>query len=54
MYLYKMKKLPSQIIEELGIKLPPAPKPAGVYKPILVVASLYMYQVKGLLILMAH
>ena len=38
-----MKKLPSQIIEELGIKLPPAPKPAGVYKPILVVAkSLYV------------
>lgn len=43
MYLYKMKKLPSQIIEELGIKLPPAPKPAGVYKPILVVdKSLYV------------
>ena len=43
MYLYKMKKLPSQIIEELGIKLPPAPKPAGVYKPILVVGkSLYV------------
>ena len=38
-----MKKLPSQIIEELGIKLPPAPKPAGVYKPILVVCkSLYV------------
>ena len=38
-----MKKLPSQIIEELGIKLPPAPKPAGVYKPILVVGkSLYV------------
>ena len=43
MYLYKMKKLPSQIIEELGIKLPPAPKPAGVYNPILVVdKSLYV------------
>ena len=43
MYLYRMKKLPSQIIEELGIKLPPAPKPAGVYKPILVVdKSLYV------------
>ena len=38
-----MKKLPSQIIEELGLKLPPAPKPAGVYKPILVVdKSLYV------------
>ena len=37
-----MKKLPSQTIEELGLKLPPAPKPAGVYKPILVVSkSLY-------------
>ena len=43
MYLYKMKKLPSQIIEELGLKLPPAPKPAGVYKPILIVGkSLYV------------
>ena len=38
-----MKKLPSQIIEELGLKLPPAPTPAGVYKPILVVdKSLYV------------
>jgi len=38
-----MKKLPSQTIEELGLKLPPAPKPAGVYKPILVVGkSLYV------------
>ena len=38
-----MKKLPSQTIEELGLKLPPAPKPAGVYKPILVVSkSLYV------------
>ena len=38
-----MKKLPSQIIEELGIKLPPAPKPAGVYKPILIAGkSLYV------------
>ena len=39
MYLYKMKKLPSQIIEELGLELPPAPKPAGVYKPILIVGK---------------
>ena len=38
-----MKKIPSQIIEELGLELPPAPKPAGVYKPILVVdKSLYV------------
>jgi len=34
-----MKKLPSQIIEELNLQLPPAPKPAGVYKPILVVGN---------------
>ena len=38
-----MKKLPLQIIEELGLELPPAPKPAGVYKPILVLGkSLYV------------
>ena len=38
-----MKKLPSQIIEELGLELPPATKPAGVYKPILIVGkSLYV------------
>ena len=38
-----MKKLPSQIVEELGLELPPAPKPAGVYKPILIVGkSLYV------------
>lgn len=29
--------LPSKRIEELGLKLPPAPPPAGVYRPILVV-----------------
>jgi len=28
---------PSKKIEELGLKLPPAPPPAGVYRPILVV-----------------
>lgn len=28
---------PSEKIKELGLKLPPAPMPAGVYKPILVV-----------------
>ena len=38
-----MKKLPSQIIEELGLELPPAPKPAGVYTPILIAGkSLYV------------
>ena len=29
--------LPSQRIKELGLEFPPAPKPAGVYRPILVV-----------------
>ncbi len=32
-----MKKLPSERIKALGLQLPPAPPPAGVYKPILVV-----------------
>lgn len=32
-----MKNLPSERIKALGLQLPPAPPPAGVYKPILVV-----------------
>lgn len=32
-----MEKSPSQRIEELGLVLPPAPPPAGVYRPVLVV-----------------
>jgi enamine deaminase RidA (YjgF/YER057c/UK114 family) len=32
-----MKKYPSEKIKELGLEFPPAPKPAGVYRPILVV-----------------
>ena len=32
-----MNKLPSQRITNLGLKLPPAPPPAGLYKPILVI-----------------
>ncbi|UJH67577.1 RidA family protein [Allomuricauda sp. SCSIO 65647] len=32
-----MKKSPSERIKELGLQFPPAPKPLGVYKPILVV-----------------
>ncbi len=32
-----MNNLPSQRIATLGLKLPPAPPPAGLYKPILVV-----------------
>ncbi len=34
-----MKNLPSQKIKELNIEFPPAPKPAGVYKPVLVVGK---------------
>jgi enamine deaminase RidA (YjgF/YER057c/UK114 family) len=32
-----MKTSPSQRIKSLGLQLPPAPPPAGVYKPVLVV-----------------
>ena len=32
-----MKKLTSDIIKEMDLQFPPAPKPAGVYRPILVV-----------------
>jgi enamine deaminase RidA (YjgF/YER057c/UK114 family) len=32
-----MNTLPSQRIKDLGLTLPPAPAPAGLYKPILVV-----------------
>ncbi|MCJ7466489.1 MAG: RidA family protein [Maribacter sp.] len=32
-----MHTLPSERIKKLGLKLPPAPPPAGLYKPILVV-----------------
>lgn len=32
-----MGNLPSEKIKELGLEFPPAPKPAGVYKPLLVV-----------------
>jgi enamine deaminase RidA (YjgF/YER057c/UK114 family) len=31
-----MNKTPSQRIQELGLVLPPAPPPAGLYKPVLV------------------
>ncbi|SNY95478.1 RidA family protein [Flagellimonas pacifica] len=32
-----MDKLPSERIKELGLEFPPAPKPVGVYRPLLVV-----------------
>jgi enamine deaminase RidA (YjgF/YER057c/UK114 family) len=34
-----MKKLTSDIIKEMNLQFPPAPKPAGVYRPILVVGN---------------
>ena len=34
-----MSKSPSEKIKELGLEFPPAPKPAGVYRPILVVGK---------------
>jgi enamine deaminase RidA (YjgF/YER057c/UK114 family) len=34
-----MDRLPSKKIAELGLEFPPAPPPAGVYKPILVVGK---------------
>ena len=33
----RMEHLPSERIKALGLQLPPAPPPAGVYKPVLVV-----------------
>ena len=34
-----MSNSPSEKIKELGLEFPPAPKPAGVYRPILVVGK---------------
>jgi enamine deaminase RidA (YjgF/YER057c/UK114 family) len=34
-----MSNLPSEKLKEMNIELPPAPKPAGVYRPILVVGG---------------
>jgi enamine deaminase RidA (YjgF/YER057c/UK114 family) len=34
-----MKNNPELKIEELGLELPPAPKPMGVYKPVLVIGN---------------
>lgn len=42
-----MKKTPSERIIELGLHLPPAPKPAGVYKPILVVDNILYVSGQG-------
>ena len=32
-----MKKSPSEKVKELGLVFPPAPKPAGLYRPVLIV-----------------
>ena len=35
-----MEKYPEKMISELGLELPPAPKPMGVYKPVLICGNL--------------
>jgi enamine deaminase RidA (YjgF/YER057c/UK114 family) len=42
-----MEKNPDLRIEELGLVLPPAPKPVGVYKPVLVVDNLLYVSGQG-------
>lgn len=37
-----MEKDPETMITELGLELPPAPKPMGVYKPVLIAGN-YLY-----------
>jgi len=41
-----MQKSPSERLKELELKLPPAPKPVGVYRPILVVDK-FLYVSQG-------
>ncbi len=42
-----MKYDPESRITELGLELPPAPKPAGVYKPVLVAGNLLYVSGQG-------
>ena len=42
-----MSILPSEKIKELGLELPPAPMPAGLYRPILVVGKLLYVSGQG-------
>ncbi len=42
-----MEKTPTQRIAELQLELPPAPKPAGVYKPVLVVDNMLYVSGQG-------
>ena len=42
-----MDRLPSERIERLGLVLPPAPPPAGLYKPVLVVENMLYVSGQG-------
>jgi len=42
-----MNNLPSQRIATLGLKLPPAPPPAGLYKPVLVIDNFLFVSGQG-------
>ena len=49
-----MKHDPDLRIAELGLILPPAPKPVGVYKPVLVVGKFLYVSGQGPIKLMVH
>jgi enamine deaminase RidA (YjgF/YER057c/UK114 family) len=42
-----MSILPSEKVKELGLELPPAPMPAGLYRPILVVGNILYVSGQG-------
>jgi enamine deaminase RidA (YjgF/YER057c/UK114 family) len=42
-----MKINPESRVQELGLKLPPVPKPGGVYKPVLIVNNLLFVSGQG-------
>ena len=49
-----MNESPTNRIESLGLKLPPAPKPAGVYRPTLLVDKFLYVSVQGPMKLDGH
>ena len=49
-----MNNLPSQKVKELNLVFPPAPKPAGVYRPVLVVDKFLYVSGQGPLKMMVH
>jgi len=49
-----MKKSPSQKVKELNLVFPPAPKPAGVYRPVLIVDNFLYVSGQGRLKMMEH